>query len=66
LLPENVWLFATVGYGLAVAPNKIGRSWLTTLCVMEGAKFVEVRSKEGAMVSVSPWHVRDVGKISAM
>ena len=56
--PEGV--FEMVDYMLAVTLNDIGRSWLETLRVMEGAGFVEVKADEGAMVSVAPWHSRDV------
>ena len=47
-------------YKMSVTLNDVGMAWVQTLHVMEKAGFVELGNLQPTMVSVAPWHARDV------
>ncbi len=56
--PDGV--FELVEYKMSVTLNDIGKAWEQTLCVMEDAGFIELIDPGASIVSVAPWHGRDV------
>lgn len=53
-------VFELVEYTMSVALNDIGEAWAETLDVMEKAGFIELNEFGTSIVSVAPWHDRDV------
>lgn len=47
-------------YKISVTLNDVGVAWVQTLHVMEKAGFVDSGDLQPTMVSVAPWHARDV------
>ncbi|MWD26885.1 DUF4365 domain-containing protein [Aquicoccus sp. SCR17] len=58
VVPDGV--FEEVEYRMIVALNDIGKAWAQTLEVMQSAGFIELADEGSSMVSVAPWHGRDV------
>ena len=56
--PQGV--FELVEYTMSVTLNDIGKAWAQTLDVMENAGFIELDEFGTSIVSVAPWHERDV------
>ena len=53
-------VFELVEYKMLVSLNDIGEAWAQTLDVMESAGFIELNAVDGTMVSVAPWHHREI------
>lgn len=53
-------VFELVEYKMLVSLNDIGEAWAQTLDVMENAGFIELDAVGGSMVSVAPWHHREI------
>ena len=53
-------VFGMGEYKMSVTLKDVGMAWVQTLHVMEKAGFVELGNLQPTMVSVAPWHARDV------
>lgn len=58
VFPDGV--FEQVEYKMSVSLNDIGEAWAQTLHVMHVSGFIELDDLGASMVSVAPWHARDV------